>query len=187
MMPSGWPTRLTDAMQSRQVELIGGLGDHRVHRRSLYCLGIASASRKSFFWPLGGKVDVPRGISRASSKRLELQLRMWHTTQASMPIKHADILAKPSRPDQRPLLRSTIAPRPSSPTTWTSSYRYQCRLRQSHSGCRSHGVLLVLVPLASLSLTGRDGRAHPIMRHHQVFMSQCRRSRFQPYQNSGLS
>ena len=30
---------LTDAMQSLQVELIGGLGDHKLHRRPLYRLG----------------------------------------------------------------------------------------------------------------------------------------------------
>jgi hypothetical protein len=30
---------LTEAMQSLQVELIGGLGDHKLHRRSLYCPG----------------------------------------------------------------------------------------------------------------------------------------------------
>ena len=30
---------LTDAMQRLQVELIGGLGRHELHRRPLYCLG----------------------------------------------------------------------------------------------------------------------------------------------------
>ena len=43
---------LTDAMQRLQVELIGGLGDHELHRRSLYRLGNRLSVTEVRFWPL---------------------------------------------------------------------------------------------------------------------------------------
>src|SRR3954464_1013687 len=43
---------LTDAMQSLQVELIGGLGATNFIVGRCTASAIASASRKSFFWPL---------------------------------------------------------------------------------------------------------------------------------------
>ena len=53
--------------------------------------------------------------------------------------------------------------------------------------CRGHGVLLVLAPLASLSLAGQEhGRTIPLADIEQRLMLQ-ERTRVLPYQNTRLS
>src|SRR5262245_8599259 len=82
-----------------------------------------------------------------------------------MPIRHGDILAKRASTWPRDhFWRSATAPRPSSPTTWK---RVLTDINADYGNrtlcCRSHRVLLVLAPLASLSLAGQEhGRTIPL-------------------------
>jgi len=56
---------LTHAVERLQIELLGGLGRDELHGRALDCLGVASASRKSFFCPLEYGRTYFAGIRRA--------------------------------------------------------------------------------------------------------------------------
>ena len=58
-------------------------------------------------------------------------------TQASMPIRHGGILAKRT-------------------STWPRDTDINADYGNRTLCCRSHGVLLVLAPLASLSLAGQE-------------------------------
>jgi hypothetical protein len=62
----------------------------------------------------------------------------------------------------------TDAPRMPCPVTaWSPSPGSALRAFMSLC-CRSHGVLLILVPLASLSLAGRARPDHPISEHSKT-------------------
>src|SRR5207342_3871825 len=71
---------LTDAMQRLQVELIGGLGDHELHRRSLYRLGNRLSVTEVVLLAFGIGSHVPRRHQpRIVPQRLELATEMMRT------------------------------------------------------------------------------------------------------------
>ena len=61
---------LTDAMQRLQVELIGGLGDHELHRRSLYRLGNRLSVTEVVLLAFGIGSHVPRRHQPRNTSRV---------------------------------------------------------------------------------------------------------------------
>src|SRR5207342_3493124 len=157
---------LTDAMQRLQVELIGGLGDHELHRRSLYCLGNRLSVTEVVLLAFGIGSHVPRRHQpRIVPQRVELATEMMrtdaglHADQARGHIGKAcfHLTTRPLLPQHD--CATTIEPNDVERVLTDINADYGNRTLC----CRSHGVLLVLAPLASLSLAGQEhGRTIPL-------------------------
>ncbi len=162
---------LAHPMQRLQVQLLRGLGRHELHRRALHGFGnrfgiievvlLSLCYRGEHIWPASAwhRDQAIRACGSDDARRRRLPCRSGTAAywRAALPPGHATTFAA---------ARWRRAHR--GPRRGTSSCRYRCRSRRLRywvSG--GHGVLLVLAPLASLSLAGREhGRTIPLADRH---------------------
>src|SRR5262249_9111140 len=157
---------LTDAMQGLQVELVGRLRGHELHCRPLHRLGNRLSVTEVVLLALGIGAHVPRWHQpRIVAQRLKLATEMmrsdaglhadqtrWHVGKPCLHLAARPLLAKHNgaaiieADDVERILTDINAD-------------YGSRSLR----CRRHGVLLVLAPLAGLSLAGQEpGRTIPL-------------------------
>src|SRR5450631_2512148 len=106
-------------MQRLQIQLLGGLGRHELHRRALHGFGNRFGIIEVVLLSLAIGADIfGRHQPGIVTKRCEFAAQVMPTL-ASIPIRQGGILA--SRASTWPrdhFCRSTMAPRASWPTTW---------------------------------------------------------------------
>jgi hypothetical protein len=94
MMPVRTDQSLPHPVKRLQVKLIGGLRRHKLHRRTLHCLGNGLSVAKIVLLPLGVRPHILRPHQPGVvAKRLKLAAEVIRTDTGSMPIRHSGALA----------------------------------------------------------------------------------------------
>src|SRR5713226_548139 len=106
-------------MHRLKVQLVDRLGRNELHRRALHGIGNGLRVTEVILLSLRIRPNVSRRHQPSIVAIWSWRLRWCAPTQASMPIRHGGIFANRASTWPRDhFCRSTMAPRPSRPTTW---------------------------------------------------------------------
>src|SRR6266849_10522167 len=148
-------------MHRLKVQLVDRLGRNELHRRALHGFGNGLRVTEVILLFLRIRPNVSRRHQPSIVAIWSWRLRWCAPTQASMPIRHGGIFANRASTWPRDhFCRSTMAPRPSRPTTWNEflpmSMPTKAILRASAMACS-----LSLVPRISITCCWGGSTAGP--------------------------